>query len=43
MYEIWSLGYRPFEEFTNVEVKMYIAEIIINESYTYVVSHVAKM
>ena len=21
MYEIWSLGYKPFEELTNIEVK----------------------
>ena len=23
MYEIWSLGYKPFEELTNIEVNMH--------------------
>ena len=24
LYEIWSLGYKPFEEMTNEEVAMYV-------------------
>ena len=33
LYEIWSLGVKPFHTITNKEVKIYISPLIIDAKY----------
>ena len=36
MYEIWSLGYKPFESYTNPDVKQRHGELSVSNSLCFV-------